>query len=140
MPTMALSGTVYRVKRKAFKTRTFTQWMKKNALADDVLCAAIEEMQQGLIDADLGGHLYKKRVALPGRGKSGSTRTLVATNKEDKWFFLYGFEKNEKGNISKKEKEALRKVAEDMLSLSAKQLKNLIENKKLQEICHDNKK
>jgi hypothetical protein len=33
-------------------------------------------MQQGLIDADLGGGVIKKRVPLPGRGKSGSTRTL----------------------------------------------------------------
>lgn len=28
-------------------------------------------MERGLIDADLGGNLYKQRVALPGRGKSG---------------------------------------------------------------------
>jgi hypothetical protein len=36
-------------------------------------------MEQGLIDADLGGGLFKKRIALPGRGKSGGARTLIAT-------------------------------------------------------------
>ena len=53
-------------------------------------------MECGLIDADLGGGIIKKRVPLPGRGKSGSVRTLVASKRNGKWFFLYGFEKNDK--------------------------------------------
>jgi hypothetical protein len=36
-------------------------------------------MAGGLIDADLGGHVVKKRVALPGQGKRGGARTIVAT-------------------------------------------------------------
>nr|WP_263469118.1 type II toxin-antitoxin system RelE/ParE family toxin [Stenotrophomonas sp. CFS3442] len=32
-------------------------------------------MEGGLVDADLGGGIFKKRVALPGRGKRGSVRT-----------------------------------------------------------------
>jgi len=40
--------------------------MKKAGLADDALCNAVSEMAQGLVDADLGGHVVKKRVALPG--------------------------------------------------------------------------
>jgi len=30
------------------------------------------------VDADLGGRVFEQRVALPGRGKSGSLRTLRA--------------------------------------------------------------
>jgi hypothetical protein len=59
-----------------------------------VLCAAVEEMASGLIDADLGGHVYKKRVPVPGRGKRGGARTILGSNLGDRWFFLYGFEKN----------------------------------------------
>ncbi len=70
--------------------------MRKTELSDPVLCAAVEEMERGLIDADLGGGVVKKRVALPGRGKSGGARTLVATNKGNRWFFVFGFEKNER--------------------------------------------
>jgi hypothetical protein len=40
-------------------------------------------MANGLIDADLGGGIVKKRIALPGQGKRGSTRTLLATNRND---------------------------------------------------------
>jgi hypothetical protein len=43
--------------------------------------------------ADLGGGIVKKRVGLAGRGKRGGARTLVATNKGNRWFFVYGFEK-----------------------------------------------
>ncbi len=74
-------------------------------------------MERGLIDANLGGGLVKKRVALPGRGKSGSTRTLVATNQVDRWFFIFGFEKNDRDNISAKEIKALKALAADLLRL-----------------------
>ena len=84
-------------------------------LSDDALCKAIREMEQGLIDADLGGGVVKKRVALSGMGKRGGSRTLVATNKEDRWFFVFGFEKNERANISSTELEALKSIAADLL-------------------------
>ena len=47
----------------------------------------------GLVDADLGGSLFKKRIPVPGRGKRGSARVIVATKRTDRWFFLYGFER-----------------------------------------------
>ena len=67
--------------------------MRKTELSNDALRQAVQEMSNGLIDADLGGHVLKKRIALPGRGKRGSTRTLVATNRDDKCFFVFGFKK-----------------------------------------------
>ena len=63
--------------KRILKTRTFNRWLRKTLLTDTALLKAIDEMEQGLVDADLGGNIYKKRVALPGRGKSGSTRTLA---------------------------------------------------------------
>jgi hypothetical protein len=64
--------------RRVFKTRHFSRWMRKTDLTDVALCAAVVEMAAGLVDADLGGGIVKKRVALPSRGKSGSVRTLIA--------------------------------------------------------------
>ena len=122
------------MKRSVFKTRTFVRWMKKTELTDNELAQAVKEMASGLIDADLGHGLYKKRVALPGRGKRGGARTLVATNKDDRWFFLFGFEKNERANISRKEKEALQKLASDFLSLGDEQIAALIANAEIVEL------
>jgi len=123
--------------KRVFKTRHFSRWMRKTELSDPALCAAVVEMVRGLIDADLGGGVVKKRVALPGRGKSGGARTLVATNKVHRWFFVFGFEKNERPNVTAKELEALQKVAADLLKLTSKDLDAHVGWGELQEICHD---
>jgi len=123
--------------KRVFKTRCFSRWMRKTELSDPALCAAVLEMERGLIDADLGGGVVKKRVALPGRGKSGGARTLVATNKGNRWFFVFGFEKNERPNVTAKELEALQKIAADLLKLTSKDLDAHVEWGELKEICHD---
>jgi len=123
--------------RKVFKTKRFVRWMKKTELSDQDLLDAVKEMDDGLIDADLGGGVLKKRVALPGKGKSGGVRTLVATNKEDRWFFVFGFEKKVKANISNKELDALQLLADDLLQLSPAALEKAVEAKELSEV-HNN--
>jgi hypothetical protein len=102
-----------------YSTRWFARWARKEGMRTSSLCDAVREMSGGLFDADLGGGLFKKRVARPGQGKSGGYRTLVATNKADRWFFVYGFPKNERSNIDKDEEEALKKLAAHLLSLTA---------------------
>jgi len=62
--------------------------MRKVGVSDGALSAAVDEMARGLVDADLGGHLVKKRVALPGQGKRGGVRMIVATTMGECWFFL----------------------------------------------------
>ena len=71
----------------------------------------------GLYEADLGGGLLKKRIARPGQGKSGGYRTLVATNKRGRWFFVFGFPKDVRSNIDEDEEEALKKLASHLLLL-----------------------
>lgn len=125
--------------RRVFKTRHFARWSRKAGLSDDALCGAVSEMVGGLIDAELGGGVVKKRVPLPGRGKSGSTRTLVATNKGNRWIFVFGFEKNDRANIAAGDLEAIQKIAADLLRLNAHELDALVKTEALQEICHGNK-
>jgi hypothetical protein len=83
-------------------TRQFSRWMRRAELTESALCLAVAEMSNGLIDADMGGGVLKKRVAMPGRGKSASARTLLATNRASRWFFVFGFEKNERANVTGK--------------------------------------
>lgn len=123
--------------RLVFKTRHFNRWMRKTTLTDAALCQAVREMANGLIDADMGGDVVKKRVALPGRGKSGGVRTLVATRKASRWFFVFGFEKSERANVSANELEALQALASELLALSGAQLELAMNDGALQEICHD---
>lgn len=100
-----------------YRTRTFSRWARKQRLSDAALCDAVYEMRQGLYEADLGGGLLKKRIARRGQGKSGGFRTIVATNRGDRWFFVYGFAKNERANIDDDEEAALKKLAETLLTM-----------------------
>ena len=101
---------------RAFKIKSFAKWASGDGLSDDALASAVVEMEKGLIDAKLGGQVVKKRVALPGRGKRGSTRTLVAFRQGNKAIFIYGFAKKERTNISDKELRALKMLAKELMS------------------------
>lgn len=102
-----------------------------------MLYQAVEEMVKGLIDADMGGNVVKKRIGPPGRGKRGGTRTLLVTNKGDLWFFVFGFAKKERSNINSKELEGLRDIAVDLLSRTGRQLDDAVSKGALQEIHDD---
>ena len=119
-----------------FKTKLFHGWHTKEGIPDESLCAAVDEMSRGLIDANLGGGLVKKRVARPGAGKSSGFRTLLATNKNDKWFFVYGFAKNDRDNIENQEMLALKRLAAVLLGKDANAIKQLLADKELKEICN----
>ena len=123
--------------KRILKTRTFCRWLRKTAVHDRILRKAIEEMENGLVDADLGGGVFKKRIALPGRGKSGGARTLIATNRVERWIFIYGFEKNDKDNITHSELVFLQRVAHDLLECSDETLLNAIVQGELEEVCHE---
>jgi hypothetical protein len=108
-----------------YRTRAFSRWARKQRLSDLALCEAVYEMRHGLYEADLGGGLLKKRIARPGHGKSGGFRTIVATSRGDRWFFMYGFAKNERANIDDKEEAVLRKLAETLLKMPPASLAKL---------------
>ena len=78
--------------------------------------------------------MVKKRVALPGRGKRGSVRVLLALRQGEKAFFVYGFSKNERGSISDKELKALRLLAKELLNYSGALLIRAIKAGELLEI------
>ena len=100
---------------RIFKTRWFNKWAAREGLRDAVLQAAVKEMEDGLIDAELGGHVMKKREAMPGRGKRGGMRTLVVYQQADKAFFVYGFAKSERANIGNRQLRALKLLADRLL-------------------------
>jgi hypothetical protein len=113
------------------------RWAAKEGLNDANLRAAVDEMQRGLVDADLGGCVFKKRVALPGRGKSGSVRTLLAFKQGHYAFFVYGFAKSVRANIFDTELKALRRLADELLSYGDVRIEKALGAKELIEVVTD---
>jgi hypothetical protein len=120
-----------------FKNKWFHKWATKEGLSDEALQVAVEEMEDGLIDAELGGYVAKKRVALPGRGKRGGSRTLVVYQQGNKAFFVYGFAKNERANISAKQLKALKLLATQLLGYTNPALVKAINAGELIEVNED---
>jgi len=121
-------------KKRIFRTKTFSRWLSKSDLSDADLVQAVAEMDKGLLEGDLGGHVYKKRVAIGNRGKSRGARTIVATKLSDHWFFIFAFAKNERTNISDLELTNFQKIAEVLLNLANDEISKLIQEKTLIEI------
>jgi len=119
---------------RIFKNIFFNRWSEKIGLENETLKIAIDEISAGLYEANLGGHLFKKRIGLKGKGKRGGVRTIIAFKKEDKAFFMYGFAKNKKANIDEAEEKIYKKLAILLLSYSDDTIDSAIKNKELIEV------
>ena len=105
-----------------YKGAAFSDWSLKCGISDDALVLAVKEMDCGAYEANLGGSVYKKRISIGNKGKSGGARTVVAFLVNKKAFFIYGFAKNKLENIDEKELRALKKLAKVYLHLTENEL------------------
>jgi hypothetical protein len=81
-----------------------------------------------------GSSLFKKRVAREGQGKRGSYRTIIAYLHGDRAFFLFGFDKGAKDNISEKEKKVLAKMAKELMGYTQPTINKAVKSGALIEI------
>ena len=122
---------------KTIKTKLFAKWANKNDVSDQSLLNAAKEIIVDNYEANYGGGVIKKRVANKGRGKSGSVRTIVAFKKGKDCFFVYGFEKNSKSNISQNEEKAIKVVAKALFAYSDDDIIRLIKDGGLTEVSDE---
>jgi len=119
---------------RIFKTRAFDRWATKIKLCNQSLQQAITEIELGQYEVNLGGSLYKKRIALGNKGKSGGARVIIAFKCENRAFFVYGFSKKQKENTTLGELEALKKLAKLYFAYTEEQIKNILELKEFIEV------
>ena len=122
---------------KIYKLKAFVRFQRKERLSDASLIKAIDNAEQGLVDADLGSGLIKQRVARAGQGKSGGYRTLIAFRRGERAVFLFGFGKNERANIDDDELQEFRRLARAFLALTADQASALISADEWMEVSND---
>ena len=112
---------------EVYKGKKFGRFAKKAHLSDVELWKAAQEANDGLIDADLGGGVIKKRIARPGEGKSGGARSIIVFRRNDLAVFVHGFEKKNTANIGLRELEALRRLAQQILGYTSAELGEKVE-------------
>ena len=127
-PLYTISPSDILITVRIFKNKWFNRWTYREDISDSVLFKAAAEILIGKVEADLGGGLFKKRLARIGGGKRGGYRTIVGYIRpnSDRIIFLYAFAKSEKANISGKEEAALSLVAEAFVSATDKQVDQLL--------------
>jgi len=119
---------------RIFKNISFSRYARKEDVSDTELKEAVSLLEAGQADANLGGNVYKVRVARSGKGKSGGHRVIVLFKSGDNTFFVYGFTKSESANISDKELRRFKERAKDYFSMTAEQLEEMIKDGQLIEL------
>ena len=114
--------------------RPFAKAARKLGLTDAALVNAVREIEDGLVDARLGGFLLKKRIGIGGRGKSGGLRTILAYRQASRVVFLYVFGKADRDNITVAEQQALSELGDEYMGLTTERMNALIALGILQEI------
>ena len=103
---------------KTFKTKAFARFADREGIDDPALCEAMDRVQSGVVDANLGGGVFKQRIARKGGGRSGGYRTIVLFRQGELAFFVYGFAKSDRENLRRDELEAFRCLADEYLALN----------------------
>jgi len=87
---------------RIFKSTWFSRFADKEGIADNELWEAVNLFEAGQADANLDGNVYKVRVARPNEGKSGGYRVILLYRSGERAFYMYGFAKSDRSNISRK--------------------------------------
>ena len=94
-------------------------------------------MERGLIDANLGSGLFKKRIARSGAGKRDGYRVIVAHRQGAPWFFIEGYAKNVIANISGWRMDGCMETNDLLKDMSACQLARAVNSGFLKEVICD---
>ncbi len=119
---------------RIFKNKAFNKWVKGECLSDQSLFDAAQEVAEGKVEASLGQKVFKKRIALEGRGKSGGSRTIVAFQHGNHLFYIFGFAKNARATVKNKELKELQYLAKVYFALTDQQLDEAVKANKLFEV------
>lgn len=124
---------------RVFKNKWFNRWARREGIADKALLGAAKEIAAGKMEADLGGYLFKKRLARVGEGKRGGYRTIVGfkSAQPERVIFLYAFAKNTKENISLEEEAALSLAAKAFLSAPEEKVDEYLLRGSIVEVSYD---
>jgi hypothetical protein len=123
-------GKIKQPSSRVFKTAWFSKAARKAHIDDCELCAAIREAMRGQV-VDLGGGVFKKRL------NDNMHRSIILAKGGRYWVYEYLFAKKDRENIADDELAGFRALAKAYAGLTERQTEQLLHDKDLMEICHD---
>jgi hypothetical protein len=120
---------------RLFATKNFMRFARGFGSSPQDLWDAVQVRP----DADLGGGVFKLRLARERAGTSGGARAIVAMKVGRRMVLMYGFEKKDLGNIQKNELRAFKASAKIYLGYSEEKMSELVRDKVLTEIKPETK-
>jgi hypothetical protein len=115
---------------RVFGNKPFMRFARKFGVSDQDLWDAAQRDP----DANLGGGVFKFRLAREGEGTSGGARSIVAMNKGQRIVMMFGFEKKDLSNIDAKELKGFKKLAKIYLERSELEMDLLVKSGELKEV------
>jgi hypothetical protein len=125
---------------RIFKTQPFCRFVSKWSIHDAALRAAVAQIDRGLADAELGGGVFKQRIAREAGGKSGGFRVVVFYKPTRFALFVYGFSKNARDNITVPELRDFKRLAKVVLAYDDSAIDKAVKNAAFVEIAPDEEK
>jgi len=121
---------------RIFKNKWFARFAQKETVADETLHEAVRQIEVGNYDADLGGGVFKQRIARPGEGQSGGYRVVLCFKAGERAFYVYGFAKSKRDNVARNEIKEFKKLAKILFDMSDAQLELMLQNGDLDELSY----
>ena len=115
---------------RVFAFKDVVRFARKFHISDD----GIWDVVRSKPDADMGGGLYKYRIARPGEGSRGGGRVLIALKIGSRAILMFAWEKKDMENIKPNELKGYRDVAKIYLECSDSQMTKLVKDRVLVEI------
>lgn len=122
-----------------------TKLLRKERVLDAALCRVAADVVVGVFGAgesDLGGGLFKKRLARPGHGKRGGFRVIIGYRppSADRLLVLYAFPKNAAATVTPQGQQALARAAAAFIAADDRHIDMLIERNDIRELdCGDDR-
>ena len=122
---------------RIFKNKWFTKFAKKERISDKKLSGMIKDIENGMIDVNYGSGVIKQRLARPNKGKSAGYRCIILFRVKDRAFFMYGFPKNERDNISQEDEQVVKDLSQQMFDFSDVDIERMLESGVLMEVPYN---
>tara|TARA_B100001564_G_scaffold339648_1_gene332605 strand:- start:199 stop:582 length:384 start_codon:yes stop_codon:yes gene_type:complete len=121
-------------KARIFKTSWINKFANKYHICDAMLATTPELISNKKSCINLGGSVYKCRIARKNQGKSRGYRIYVIHKKKHHFFIVTGFCKSVRKNITPKQETELKEIAPFYYKLTDADINKLLQNNKLIEI------